>query len=278
MGREFVEAQLLQIIKLPRFYTTDPLIWFKDVEDKFLQFMIVDEHLRYRLIVRSLPDDFKEEIREVLTEWPSQHTYSDLKKAIFRRQENPEMESLRKRTLTIQLEEKRPSEMLAALHEHTKDMKVEEEVLRHIWLEKLPLDLRHSLASSESTSVSSKKSSVLTSCRSSTLDILRGLSFDTVVEKQREIMCRIRWWYDWLNTGSRCFTEKVNWADSVHYESSSIAVELCFGRKFGLRYRTISENTQMTWCNTGSKSNAVKQTVGQIKSQIRHKLVNKISI
>ena len=139
----------------------------------------------------------------------------------------------------------------------------------------------------KSTSVSSKKSSVLTSCRSSTLDILRGLSFDTVVEKQREIMCRIRWWYDWLNTGSRCFTEKVNWADSVHYESSSIAVELCFGRKFGLRYRTISdrrkretqrslENTQMAWCNTGSKSNAVKQTVGQIKSQIRHKLVNEI--
>ena len=59
------------------------------------------------------------------------------------------MESLRKRTLTIQLEEKRPSEMLAALHEHTKDMKVEEEVPRHIWLEKLPLDLRHSLALSE---------------------------------------------------------------------------------------------------------------------------------
>ena len=32
----------------------------------------------------------------------------------------------------------------------------------------------------------------------------------------------------------------------------------------------------MAWCNTGSKSNAVKQTVGQIKSQIRHKLVNEI--
>ena len=47
------------------------------------------------------------------------------------------MGNLRKRALTIQLEEKRPSEMLAALHKHTKDMKVEEEVL--------PSDLPHSL-------------------------------------------------------------------------------------------------------------------------------------
>ena len=47
------------------------------------------------------------------------------------------MESLRKRALTIQLEEKRPSEMLVSLHKHTKDTKVEEEVL--------PSDLPHSL-------------------------------------------------------------------------------------------------------------------------------------
>ena len=73
----------------------------------------------------------------MLTEWPRQHTYFDLKKAIFRPQENPEMESLRKRALTIQLEEKRPSEMLVSLHKHTKDTKVEEEVL--------PSDLPHSL-------------------------------------------------------------------------------------------------------------------------------------
>ena len=219
MGRAFVEAQLLQIIKLPRFYTTDPLIWFKDVEDKFLQFMIVDEHLRYRLIVRSLPDDFKEEIREVLTEWPSQHTYSDLKKAIFRRQENPEMQSLRKRALTIQLEEKRPSEMVAALHEHTKDMKVEEEVLRHIWLEKLPLDLRHSLASSEKylclIQEAIEADAILDRC----IINFEGLRLDAVMEaepardksSQEMVKALIQLWKSMPSTGGELITWRSPW-------------------------------------------------------------------
>lgn len=144
-----METRLLQVIKLPQFYITDPLIWFMDVEDKFLVYIIGEEHLRYRLILRSLPIYIIQVIKNVFMELSNLQPYSDVKKAILDSRENTKIERLRKRAVEIQLGDKKPSEMLEALYDLTKGEDVEEEVLREIWLEKLPLDIRHSLASSE---------------------------------------------------------------------------------------------------------------------------------
>ena len=137
-------------VDLPQFFLSDPQIWFLEIENIFNYHGIKDEAVRYQHAIKCLPVEFVEDMENMLDISHEPQPYAQLKMTILDALETPKIKRLRRRFINLRIDSKKPSQILRIMRSLTAASdKLDCVVLRQLWLEKLPVNLRKILATSE---------------------------------------------------------------------------------------------------------------------------------
>ena len=141
-------------LKLPDFYDSDPLLWFKVVEASFSCHDITESKERYGLVLHALKVKQLQQIEDVLScsLEQSDDPYNRLKNALISKNTMSEEEKLETLLHGVELGSSRPTEMLRKL----KGLMTNEAdlvLLKKLFFDKLPTDIKRLLAATGETNV-----------------------------------------------------------------------------------------------------------------------------
>ncbi|GBN21475.1 Transposon Ty3-G Gag-Pol polyprotein, partial [Araneus ventricosus] len=134
-------------IKLPPLWKDNVEIWFTNLESQFAIAGITASRTKFHYIVASLDSEISSMISDVLKKPPADDPYTVLKTRLI--SQFSESESVRIRTLLsdLSLGDQRPSQLLHKMTLLAAD-KISDDVLRLLWLQRLPLSTQQILTSS----------------------------------------------------------------------------------------------------------------------------------
>ena len=141
-------------LKLPDFYDSDPLLWFKVVEASFSCHDITESKERYGLVLHALKVKQLQQIEDVLScsLEQSDDPYNRLKNALISKNTMSEEEKLETLLHGVELGSSRPTEMLRKL-KGVMTNEADLVLLKKLFFDKLPTDIRRLLAATEETDV-----------------------------------------------------------------------------------------------------------------------------
>ncbi|XP_023238739.1 uncharacterized protein LOC111637475 [Centruroides sculpturatus] len=137
-------------VKPPPFWTESPALWFAQLESQFVLANISNDETKYSHVVASLSERMATEVQDILAAPPNTDKYKTIKRALIDRLSQSEAQRLEKLIRTKELGDRTPSQFLRRLRTlagHT----VTEDLLRSIWLSRLPTDIQKILTVSEGT-------------------------------------------------------------------------------------------------------------------------------
>jgi len=129
-------------VRLPEF--ADPEAWFLMMENNFRAAGVVADLSKYMYVVTAVASRHIDQLRDILTHPSTEHQYAFLKAEVIRRLD----QAREHKRLFLEGEEmgdRRPSHFLRRLRNLAGDM-ANEELLRTVWLGRLPASLRVQLA------------------------------------------------------------------------------------------------------------------------------------
>ncbi|XP_023211929.1 uncharacterized protein K02A2.6-like [Centruroides sculpturatus] len=137
-------------VKPPPFWTESPALWFAQLKSQFVLANITHDETKYSHVVASLSECMATEVEDILAAPPNTDKYKTIKRALIDRLSQSEAQRLEKLIRTEELGDRTPSQILRRLRTlagHT----VTEDLLRSIWLSRLPTDIQKILTVSEGT-------------------------------------------------------------------------------------------------------------------------------
>lgn len=136
-------------LRLPPFWTADPQLWFVQVEAQFATQRVTADRSRYYHIVSSLPPDVAAEVRDLLLHPPEQDAYDTLKRSLIERTTASEGTRLQQLLTEEQLGDRKPSQFLRHMQLllGEKASSIDASLLRNLFLQRLPSNVRMVLAS-----------------------------------------------------------------------------------------------------------------------------------
>ncbi|KAH6924644.1 hypothetical protein HPB50_020924 [Hyalomma asiaticum] len=138
-------------IRLPPFWTADPQLWFLQVECQFTARRITGELTKYHHVVASLPPAIASEIRDLLVAPPAENAYTTLKQLLISRLTPSEPQRLQQLLHDTELGDRTPSQLLRhmrqLLHTDGATTDTDSRLLRELFLQRLPGNVRMILAS-----------------------------------------------------------------------------------------------------------------------------------
>ncbi|XP_037580380.1 uncharacterized protein LOC119463625 [Dermacentor silvarum] len=136
-------------VKLPPFWTADPELWFLQVESQFAARRITADQTKYHHVVGSLPPKTASEVRDLLVAPPAVHAYTTLKQLLIRRLTPSEPQRLKQLLHGAELGDRTPSQLLRDMQQllGTTTTDVDSSLLRELFLQRLPTNVRMVLAS-----------------------------------------------------------------------------------------------------------------------------------
>ncbi|KAJ8033005.1 hypothetical protein HOLleu_23119 [Holothuria leucospilota] len=138
-------------LKLPPFWPKDPTLWFAQVEAQFETRGITSQSTKYAYVVASLSPEFAQEIRELLINPPQQHPYDTIKQELIKRTSESEQKRLQKLLISEELGDKKPSQLLRRMKQLLGDSTIEDNILRQLFLQRMPQNVQLILASTADT-------------------------------------------------------------------------------------------------------------------------------
>lgn len=140
-------------LKQPSFWASDPDVWFVQVEAQFNTRGITAQKTKYEYIVASLSPEFATQVCDLILRVPAITTYDTLKQQLILRTAVSEQRMLRQLVHYTELGDQRPTQLLQRmqqlLRDHSADAKdANGPLLRELFLQRLPANLRIILASS----------------------------------------------------------------------------------------------------------------------------------
>ncbi|XP_065196398.1 uncharacterized protein LOC135827889 [Sycon ciliatum] len=135
-------------LKLPPYWPKDPAIWFAKVEALFHTRGITSQRTRYDYIVASLDAEFAMEVRDLLLEAPPTTPYDTLKKELVRRTQTSQQQRLQQLLTKEELGDRKPSQLLRRMQQLLGDRTMDAEVLKELFIQRLPSNVRVVIASS----------------------------------------------------------------------------------------------------------------------------------
>ncbi|XP_037825738.1 uncharacterized protein LOC119613772, partial [Lucilia sericata] len=135
-------------IKLPQFWTNCPEAWFIHAEMQFTNRRVT----KYEYIVTSLPQDVIVTVLDVFQNPPTGNRYDHLKKILIDRHSMIENRKLDKILSDSEIGDRKPSEFYRSLALHS-NSNFSPDVLKKIWLRKLPKSLNVALTGSNLTDI-----------------------------------------------------------------------------------------------------------------------------
>lgn len=126
-------------IKPPPFWQHNPVLWFAQLESQFVLAQITTDETKYSYVVAALTEDLAAEVQDILASPPETERYAAIKNALIMRLSQSEAKRLEKLLRTEELGDRTPSQLLRRLRTLASNT-VTDDVLRNIWLSRLPAD------------------------------------------------------------------------------------------------------------------------------------------
>lgn len=136
------------ILTLPRFWAEDPLLWFLQIENKFLVHRISTQTRRFELLLDALPQEAISDVRDILMAPRSVTPYDDIKNALLKRLVRSEESRIQELLNSAELGDRRPTQFLRHLQKllGEKAPSFDDAVLRELFLKRMPASVRIGLA------------------------------------------------------------------------------------------------------------------------------------
>ena len=135
-------------LKLPPFWPSDPDLWFAQVEAQFSTRGITVEKTKYDYIVSALAPDTATMVRELILSPPTDNPYTTLKQTLIKRTGGSNQQKMQRLLNDVELGDQKPSQMLRRMRQLWSG-DASEALLREIFLQRLPTNVRMVLASSD---------------------------------------------------------------------------------------------------------------------------------
>ncbi|XP_058814445.1 uncharacterized protein LOC131678379 [Topomyia yanbarensis] len=134
-------------VKLPEFWKTDPEMWFAQAEAQFVLANVVKDDTKFYHIVAKVDQSVICHITDLVSKPPQQQKYQALK-ARFALSSEARLERLLNAS---DLGDMRPTHLLAKMQEKSAGLNVNENLLKMLFLQRMPAHIRPVLTISDGT-------------------------------------------------------------------------------------------------------------------------------
>ena len=138
-------------IKLPPYWSSDPALWFSQVEAQFTTRGITSETTKYAHVVGSLQPEVAQEVRDLLINPPAENPYAQLKSELVKRTSASEQQRLDQLLIAEQLGDRKPTQLLRRMQQLLGESQLEPSIMKQLFLQRLPTNAQLILASSKDT-------------------------------------------------------------------------------------------------------------------------------
>ncbi|KAM7289137.1 uncharacterized protein ISCGN_029270 [Ixodes scapularis] len=144
-----LDITVVRTLRLPRFWTADPQLWFAQVESQFTTSHITSQAQRFHHVVAALPPETAVDIRDIILEPPTTNPYDTLKAELIKRTSASEHRRLQQLLTSEELGDRTPSQLLRRLQQLLGERAAtfDPALLRELFLQRLPNNLRMVLTS-----------------------------------------------------------------------------------------------------------------------------------
>lgn len=137
-------------MKIPPFWTDDPVLWFAQLESQFSSAGVSRDVSKFHAVTGALEQRYAAVVRDIILNPPATDKYLRLKSELIRRFV-PSTESRIKQLLqSEEMGDRTPSQFLLHLRS-LGDKVVNDDLLRILWLSRLPLRMQDILAAASTT-------------------------------------------------------------------------------------------------------------------------------
>lgn len=133
-------------VKLPEFWKTDPLMWFAQAEAQFALAGINNDQTKFYHILAKVDQTVLRHISDLVANPPKEQKYLTVKERLISRFELSAQEKFEKLLNSCDLGDMRPSHLLAKMQELAANLSVNEELMRMLFLQRMPSNIRGVLA------------------------------------------------------------------------------------------------------------------------------------
>ncbi|XP_071504495.1 uncharacterized protein [Diadema antillarum] len=134
-------------IKLPPFWANDPQIWFAQAEAQFSTRGISKEETKYAYVIAALSPEVAQDVRDLIVNPPSANQYTKLKQTLIARMSESEQRRVKRLLTEEELGDRKPSQLLRRMEQLVGDQTLEKGILKQLFLQRLPQNVRLILAS-----------------------------------------------------------------------------------------------------------------------------------
>ncbi|XP_072176155.1 uncharacterized protein [Diadema setosum] len=138
-------------VKLPPYWPADPHKWFAQIEALFATRRVSSEKTKYSHLISSLTPDIAQEVRDLIITPPRDEPYTKLKEALIRRTSASQQKRLQQLLMEEELGDRKPTQFLRRMKQLVGDTKLDNSVLRQLFLQRMPLNIQLVLASTDET-------------------------------------------------------------------------------------------------------------------------------
>lgn len=129
------------------FWKSMPDLWFVQMEAQFRTSGILLDETKYNYIIHSLNDDSLSEVSDIVLNPPATEKYETLKNRLIKSYAESAQKKLRTLLSDIDLGDRKPSQLLRRMRDLAQQS-ITDEVLKSLWLQRLPPQLQAILSAS----------------------------------------------------------------------------------------------------------------------------------
>ncbi|XP_064465457.1 uncharacterized protein LOC135377013, partial [Ornithodoros turicata] len=135
-------------VKIPPFWSSNPAVWFSQVECQFHLAGITSQSTKYFHVAAALPPEVANEVSDILCAPLSTDPYDTLRKALIERTTASERKRLQQLLSAEDLGDRRPSQLLRHMQNllGTRASTIDEPLLKEMFLQRLPPTVQMLLA------------------------------------------------------------------------------------------------------------------------------------
>ena len=136
-------------LTLPPYCPREPRAWFLQLDVLFECRRITSQRTMFSTVVQNLPSDLIVDLADVIRPIPAVNPYDTLKEAIIKRTATSDEANLRQLLSGVELGDRTPSQLLRHMQHLIGNKLFDDSILRQLWLQRMPLNMRQILATQE---------------------------------------------------------------------------------------------------------------------------------
>jgi hypothetical protein len=141
-------------VAFPPFRDSNPRLWFKNLESVFALRNITTEITKFHHLLSTLPPHIQDEVEDVIDRDDDDQPYTSLKDAVLRRTGLSDKQRITQLLSGTELGDQKPSQLLRHMQRLAGNTKLDDNLLRQLFMQRLPKDMQVVLSAIEISSVS----------------------------------------------------------------------------------------------------------------------------